>query len=401
MEPRGRDELHARDAPQDARLRGLPQGRRSSRARRATATAATGPDYERSRNPNHAAAGFPTDCSAATSRPTPTWQRRDVQPHATFPLVGVHATQACAACHKNNVYKGTPRDCVGCHRTDYDAHDDPEPRGGRLPDDVRHLPQVHRPGLAPGASFNHTRTFFPLVGVARDPGLRGVPQEQRLQGHAARLRRLPPGRLRATPRTRTTPRPASRRPARRCHKSPTRPGSGADVQPHATTFPLVGVHATQAVRGLPHEQRLQGHAARLLRLPPDRLQTARRTPNHVAAGFPTTCETCHKFTDPAWKPGDASTTRTFPLVGVHATQACAACHKNNVYKGTPATASAATRPTTTARRTRTTSRPASRRPARPATSSPTRPGSRRDVQPHADLPAGRRPRDAGRARPAT
>ena len=33
-------------------------------------------------------------------------------------------------------------------------------------------------------------------------------------------------------------------------------------------------------------------------------QTATRPVNHIAAGFPTTCDTCHKFSDTHWSAGD-------------------------------------------------------------------------------------------------
>ena len=55
-------------------------------------------------------------------------------------------------------------------------------------------------------------------------------------------------------------------------------------------------------------------------------------PNHVQAGFPTTCASCH--TQRAWE--DASFSHTgFPLQGQHASLACSECHQNGVYAGTP------------------------------------------------------------------
>ena len=39
---------------------------------------------------------------------------------ARITLVGNHAQAACANCHTGGVYKGTSRDCVGCHRAQYD-----------------------------------------------------------------------------------------------------------------------------------------------------------------------------------------------------------------------------------------------------------------------------------------
>jgi hypothetical protein len=32
-----------------------------------------------------------------------------------FPLTGMHQQAACAACHKNQVYRGTPQSCFACH----------------------------------------------------------------------------------------------------------------------------------------------------------------------------------------------------------------------------------------------------------------------------------------------
>jgi hypothetical protein len=55
-------------------------------------------------------------------------------------------------------------------------------------------------------------------------------------------------------------------------------------------------------------------------------------PNHVQAGFPTACASCH--TQRAWE--DASFSHTgFPLQGQHASLACSECHQNGVYAGTP------------------------------------------------------------------
>ncbi len=76
-----------------------------------------------------------------------------------FALVGTHAQQACAACHKNNVYKGTPRDCVGCHRTDYDRTTSPSHAAAGFPTTCE---SCHR---ATDASFNQG-TFnhkFPIA----------------------------------------------------------------------------------------------------------------------------------------------------------------------------------------------------------------------------------------------
>ena len=49
-------------------------------------------------------------------------------------------------------------------------------------------------------------------------------------------------------------------------------------------------------------------------------------PNHAAAGFPTTCESCHKAGDTSWTQGVFNHTR-FPITtGRHAGIACRTCH---------------------------------------------------------------------------
>ncbi len=57
-------------------------------------------------------------------------------------------------------------------------------------------------------------------------------------------------------------------------------------------------------------------------------------PAHMAAGFPTTCATCHSTT--AWAGAVFNHNNTpFPLTGAHTTVPCASCHVNNVFAGTP------------------------------------------------------------------
>jgi hypothetical protein len=71
-----------------------------------------------------------------------------------FPLEGRHADVACALCHPGQRYKGTARDCYSCHRLD-DAH------LGRFGPDCG---TCHTPRDFKRASFDHSRTHFPLKG---------------------------------------------------------------------------------------------------------------------------------------------------------------------------------------------------------------------------------------------
>ncbi|EFO79167.1 cytochrome c family protein [Oscillochloris trichoides DG-6] len=57
---------------------------------------------------------YGTDCAACH---TPSGWAQVTFDHSrtAFPLTGAHMQLECVACHKNQVYQGTPTTCVGCH----------------------------------------------------------------------------------------------------------------------------------------------------------------------------------------------------------------------------------------------------------------------------------------------
>jgi hypothetical protein len=77
--------------------------------------------------PGHVSGNYSFDCRQCHFSMT-SWTGTQTTNHASFPLLGRHATTACTDCHKNNVYAGTPRDCVGCHLADYNATQAPNHR---------------------------------------------------------------------------------------------------------------------------------------------------------------------------------------------------------------------------------------------------------------------------------
>ena len=213
-------------------------------------------DYERALNPNHLAAGFPANCDVCHRVYQASWQQAVFSHNTGFPLVGAHLGQACVTCHKDGVYAGRPRDCVSCHKADYDRTTNPNHAAAGYPTTCDGCHRVSDPSFKGGATFNHNSTF-PLLGL-----------------HATQA-------------------------CAACHKNNVYKGTPRDCYPcHQTNY------------------------------------TQTTSPNHLAAGFPTTCDSCHKATDPDWLRATAGHA-TFPLVGVHATAPCSACHKNNVYRGTP------------------------------------------------------------------
>ena len=83
------------------------------------------------------------------------WSRAKFDHNTTaFPLVGNHANASCLSCHKNGVFKGTPKDCFSCHAKD-DRHN-----GGLGKDcSICHIPTGWNK-----ITFDHDSTVFPLTG---------------------------------------------------------------------------------------------------------------------------------------------------------------------------------------------------------------------------------------------
>ena len=108
-------------------------------------------DYQSTQDPDHEAAGFPTDCEAC-HQPT-RWTDADFN-HPSQ-LVGVHATLDCDACHAGGVYAGTPTDCVGCHLDDYNGARNPNHPAAGFPTDCELCHRQSDSSWNQG-SFDHT-----------------------------------------------------------------------------------------------------------------------------------------------------------------------------------------------------------------------------------------------------
>jgi hypothetical protein len=118
-------------------------------------------DYQRTTSPNHQAAGFPTACNACHLPSAPSFGGTGSFLHASFfPLVGMHATQPCASCHRNGIYKGTPRDCYGCHRARYEQTRSPNHIAAGFPTSCEACHRSTDTAFTQGR-FDHT--WFPIT----------------------------------------------------------------------------------------------------------------------------------------------------------------------------------------------------------------------------------------------
>ena len=282
-------------------------------------------DYDGAREPLHRAAGFPMTCQLC-HRPGDTSWRQARFDHTAFTLAGVHASQTCGACHGGGVYAGTPRDCVGCHRGDYDRSADPAhaAAGFSLACDT-----CHRYTDARWSDFRYAHAVWPLIGAHIVPRCSSCHAGGAYAGRptdCVSCHRTDYDRS-ADPNHVSAGFPLTCEP---CHQLADASWSLGRFTHE--TFPLAGVHLTQLC-GACHKNNVYAGTARDCAGCHQAEYNAAQDPNHVAAAFPMTCESCHRFNDPTWDEGTYSHT-TFALLGVHATQLCGACHRNNVYAGT-------------------------------------------------------------------
>jgi hypothetical protein len=214
-------------------------------------------DYQSAQTPNHLAAGFPTTCEACHRPSDTTFNQATFDHQASFALVGAHAQTTCATCHRNNVFRGTARDCVGCHRTEYERTSSP----------------------------NHAAAGFPTTCESchreTDPGWRGS-------------------------------------------------GTGFN---HASVFALVGQHAQQQCVTCHRNNVYRGTAHDCVGCHQEQYNRT-TAPAHAAAGFPTTCESCHQASASSWGGGGFNHASVFALQGPARAGGVPTCHRNNVYRGT-------------------------------------------------------------------
>jgi len=97
---------------------------------------------------------FGTDCGSCHNPSG--WQNVTFNHNkdTAFQLRDSHTNVACGACHVNNVFKGTPTDCYGCHAA-RDNHN------GQFGTDCG---SCHRPTQWSDVTFDHNNTAFPLIG---------------------------------------------------------------------------------------------------------------------------------------------------------------------------------------------------------------------------------------------
>ena len=288
-------------------------------------------DYQGTTNPNHVTANFPQTCDQCHS--TSTWLSATFNHDSTgFPLTGLHTVppRACTDCHVNNNYSLNSTACITCHLKDYQGTTNPNHVTANFP---QTCDQCHSTSTWLSATFNHDSTGFPLTGLHTVPPRActdcHVNNNYSLNSTACITCHLKDYQGTTNPNHVTSNFPQT---CDQCHTTST--WLNATFNHSTTGFPLTGSHT------VPPRACTDCHVNNNYNLTSTACVTCHQTDynnattpvNHVAAAFPTTCETCHDtnlWTDATFN----HTTTGFQLTGAHTVppRACVDCHVNGNY----------------------------------------------------------------------
>ncbi len=288
-------------------------------------------DYQGTSNPNHVTANFPQGCDQCHN--TTAWSNASFNHNSTgFPLTGMHTVppRQCTDCHVNNNYNLTATTCVTCHLTDFQATTNPSHVTANFP---QACDQCHTTASWLNATFNHNSTGFPLTGMHTVPPRQctdcHVNSNYNLTSTACVTCHLTDFQGTTNPNHVSSNFPQG---CDQCHN--TTSWLNATFNHNSTGFPLTGAHTS------PPRQCTDCHVNNNYNLTSTACVSCHQTDynnattpvNHISAGFPTTCETCHDtvlWTDATFN----HTTTGFQLTGAHIVppRQCIDCHINNNY----------------------------------------------------------------------
>jgi len=287
-------------------------------------------DYERTRNPNHLQAGFPTDCAACHGASATTWRTASFDHDAVFRLRGMHKTLECSECHVNGRFSGTASECVDCHRLEYDGTKNPNHREAGFSTNCVACHGEGATGWA-GARFDHNRVFQ-LRGRHRAAECTACHVNGRFVGT--------PKECIACHRTdysqTTNPNHAATgfgTDCASCHGEAATTWTGADFN-HNQFFQLKGRHRAVDCTQCHVNGRFAGTPTNCVQCHRQDYDRA-KSPNHAQSGFSTNCTSCHGDAATTWAGASFNHDQFFQLKGRHRAVDCAQCHVNGRFAGTP------------------------------------------------------------------
>jgi Zn finger protein HypA/HybF involved in hydrogenase expression len=266
-------------------------------------------------NPNHVAGNFSHSCQ--TCHTTTAWQPASFDHNTTkFALTGAHATMPCQNCHTNGNYQLAYTDCYQCHSTNFQGAVNPNHVTGNF----SHTCQTcHTSAAWQPASFDHNTTKFALTGAhatmpcqnCHTNGNYQLAYTDCYQCHSTNFQgAVNPNHVTGN----------FSHSCQTCHT--TIAWQPASFDHNTTKFALTGAHATMPCQNC-HTNGNYQLAYTGCYVCHSSNYNSTTNPNHVAAGFPTTCETCH--TTSTWA-GATFNHTWFPTNHGNANGVCITCH---------------------------------------------------------------------------
>jgi nitrate/TMAO reductase-like tetraheme cytochrome c subunit len=280
-------------------------------------------DFSGAQDPNHAAAGFSTECQDCHS--TASWDGATFDHNQTgFVLTGSHRTASCKDCHGDNVFAGKPVDCYSCHGDDFLNAQNPNHSQTGFSTDCQscHTTTGWKP-----ASFDHSATAFPLTGAhvgedcqsCHEGGNYQLVYVDCYQCHQDDFTSVEdPNHVTGNFSHDCTP----------CHN--TTSWEPASFDHNATGFPLTGAHISTDCQSCHTNGNYQITYTDCYQCHQSEYQSV-SDPNHVTGNFSHDCTTCHNTTSWGTALFDHNAT-AFPLTGSHVTTECQACHTGGNYQ---------------------------------------------------------------------
>jgi predicted CXXCH cytochrome family protein len=286
-------------------------------------------DYNSTTSPNHAAAGFSTECQDCHSIISNNWAAENFN-HEFFPLIGGHNIGNCFSCHEQGGnFSGLPTDCYSCHREDYEQVDDPNHVAGNFPTDCTQCHTIF--GWEP-ANFDHNLTQFPLTGAHTNADCISC-HSQTFAGTPTVCVECHQDNFNAT----LDPNHSSLGISTDCQVCHNTTAWIPSTFTHSLTgFELIGQHALAECSSC-HEGTTTGLSQECISCHQEDFNLS-TNPNHTALSITTDCQTCHTPTE-NWEPASFPIHNNYyQLLGAHASISndCMTCHNGN-YNTTPNT----------------------------------------------------------------
>ena len=279
-------------------------------------------EYNNTKTPNHQQAGYATDCERCHGSAAVTWLGAATD-HSKFPLKGKHQTANCTDCHKNGQYAGTSQLCFSCHQPEYNNTRTPNHQQAGYATECERCHGSNATSWT-GATVDHSK--FPLNGKHKTAICTDCHKNGQYSGltqvcfncHTAEYNGT------TNPNHKLANFPTDCVP---CHGTAALTWQGATFN-HNQYWPLQGAHTTLDCTRC-HDKGYD--------LPRDCYGCHRsnyektQDPKHVAAGFPTSCDSCHFATHVSWN--QAVFNHRFPIKsGKHSGLTCTDCHVTANYR---------------------------------------------------------------------